>query len=289
VQPFTFHIDPINFAIEQEILVHPLFHTKPWLIVLGLAGAAVLAGCAKKPPGCADPETVKTLNTIVVDNVRALMPKFTGGENQDDPKNIQESYYQGLKSELVNVVSNGYNEQAKLNTCRGNLSVSTPSGEKFSRDISYTTQRTEDKDSQFLVEVQAFQPFIMAVSGDLTGYYFGKRYKGEWKGEYKCAGIDGATDGPQGPFSMPVSMVVDENRVAVLERTTKGGGVESLTGEVSSTVRLNGTGKNSPDDTWRTAFEGKVQGMDFSAQGGIVTEDNRLLRECRLKLTLPSN
>lgn len=269
--------------------MHLLSQTKPWLIVLGLAGAVVLAGCAKKPPGCADPETVKTLNAIVVDNVRALMPKLTGGQNQDDPKNIQEGYFQGLKSELVNVVTDGYSEQAKKNSCRGNLTVTTLSGETFSRDVSYTTQRTEDKDSQFMVEVQAFQPFIMAVSGDLTGYYFGKRYKGDWKGEYKCAGIDGTTDGPQGPFSMPVTMVVGDNLAAVLERTTKGGGVERLTGEAGAVVRLNGIGKNSPDDTWRTAFEGKVQGMDFSAQGGIVTEDNRLLRECSLKFTLPSN
>jgi hypothetical protein len=88
---------------------------------------------------------------------------------------------------------------------------------------------------------------------------------------------------------MPVTMVVDDNLAAVLERTTKGGGVERLTGEAGAFIRLNGAGKNSPDDTWRTAFEGKVQGMDFNAQGNIFTEDNRLLRECSLKLTLPSN
>jgi hypothetical protein len=183
--------------------VHFLSQTKPWLIVLGLAGAAVLAGCAKKPPGCADPETVKTLNAIVVDNVHGLVPKFTNGAIEDDPKNIQEAYYQGLKSELVNVVSNGYNEQAKLNACRGNLTVSTPSGQKFSRDISYTTQRTEDKNSQFLVEVDAFQPFITAVASDLVRHFFAKRYIGEWKGEYQCAGIDNAKDAPRDRSACP--------------------------------------------------------------------------------------
>lgn len=260
-----------------------------WLMTLSLAAVTVLAGCAKKPPGCAEPETVKTINSIVVDNVKGLMPQYIGTQTQDDPQKIQDGYYQGLKTEVVNVVSDGYNEQAKKYSCRANLSVTPVTGEKFSRDIVYSTQRTEDKESDFLVEVQAFQPFVVAVAGDLTTYYYGKRYKGEWKGDYSCAGIDDAKDGPQGPFAMPVTMVVDERLQAKLERTTKGGGVEILTGEAGQKIKLGGIGKNSPDDTWRTSFEGMVQGLDFTAQGEIVAPDNSLLRKCSLKLKLPSN
>lgn len=261
-----------------------------WLITLGLAGAAVLAGCGKKPPGCAEPETVKTINSIVVDNVKELMPQYIGTQTQDDPQKIQDGYYQGLKTEVVNVVSDGYNERAKKYSCRANLSITPVTGEKFSRDIVYSTQRTEDKESNFLVEVQAFQPFVVAVAGDLTTYYFGKRYKGEWKGDYSCSGVFDAKDGPDGPFTMPVTMVVDEKQGATLERTTEGGDVERMTGEVRPQFTLGGQGKNSlNDNSWRTYFEGKVQGLDFTAQGQFVGPDNSLLRKCSLKLKLPTN
>jgi len=260
-----------------------------WLMALGLAGVTILAGCAKKPADCSDSQTVKTINSILVDNVNALMPKFTNNQAQDDPQKIQEGYFQGLKSELLNVVSDGYSEQAKKNECRGKLSVSAVSGETFSRDILYSTQLIEDKSGESLVEVQEFQPLLMAVAADLTYYYYAKRYKGEWKGDYSCAGIEDAKDGPQGPFSMPVTMVVDEHRQATLERTTKGGGVERLKGQAGQNLYLAGEGKNSPDDTWKTTFQGQVQGLDYAAQGQIVTADNRLLRQCSLKLKLPSN
>jgi hypothetical protein len=268
--------------------VNTFSHKTQWLTALALVSAAVLAGCAKKPPGCADPETLKTINSIVVDNVKGLMPKFSDHQTDDDPQNIKDGYYRSLKTEVVNIVSDGYNEQARKNSCRGSLSVSTVTGGRFSRDIVYSTQRTEDKDGGFLVEVQAFQPFVDAVAGDLTTHYFDKRYKGEWKGEYRCAGIDDAKDGLQGPFRMPVTMVVNEGMEAALERTTKGGGVESLSGRAGQVITLRGEGRNSPDDIWSTAFQGKVQGLDFAAQGEIGT-GNRVLRQCRLTLKLPSN
>lgn len=260
-------------------------------VLAWLAIAVSLVGCAKKPPGCADPETVQTILSIAVSNSQALMPQTTNnpGRYEDDPSKILERYFGGLKAELVNVRTDGYNEQAKKYACQGNLTLTTLSGSKFSRDIAYSTQRTEDKESKFWVEVAAFKPFINSVATDASMHYAIKRYVGEWKGDYICGGIEGAKDGPQGPFSMPVAMVVGQDMRAKLERTTKGGGVETLAGEAGHFIKLGGEGKNSPDDTWRTFFEGPVKGMDFTAAGEIFTEDKRLLRTCTLKLKLPTN
>ena len=268
----------------------PIRIPTPWLAALAIA-ATLLAGCAKKPPGCGDAETFQTIHSMVVNNVKASMPPPAGAAflQADDPEKIQEGYFSTLKVEIVNVVSDGYIDQARKFTCRGSLTISTASGEKLSRDIVYSTQRTEDKDGGFLVEVQAFQPFVVAVNSDLAMYYYTKRLKGEWKGDYSCAGIDGAADGPQGPFTMPVVMVVDEKLEAKLERTTKGGGIEILSGRAGQKIELVGRGQNSPDDTWRAAFLGKVQGMEFQARGEIVTLDNRLLRQCTLQLKAPAS
>ena len=263
---------------------------KTLLVAAGIVAIFSTAGCAKKPPTCADPATVQTIQSILVDNAKAQW-----GADIDnsigDPKGIQKSYYQALKSEIGAVVSDGYNEQAKKYTCRGDLSISTASGAVFARKIVYSTQLTESKDADFFVEVQEFMPFVNSVVLDVSQYFSQKRYKGDWVGTYSCAGIDDAQDGPQGPFTMPVTMVVNEKMEGILERTTKGGGFEKLSGSISPPrIRLSGEGKNSDDDTWRTEFEGAVvKGGDFTASGRIQTpSDNRILRKCTMTLKLPS-
>jgi hypothetical protein len=262
------------------------------LCAIGLTlTAIVLTGCAKKPPECSDPDVLKTIQSMLVSNAKETlqtMSPYTGNETrfQDDPTKIQDSYYQGMNIEVVNIVSDGYNEQAKKNSCKGKLSVSLVSGKKLSRAIEYSTQRTEDKDGNFVVEVQEFAPFIQGVASDLHFYYYVKRYTGEWTGNYSCAGISGAQSSSQGPFSMPVALVVSETSDAKLERTTLGGGSESLIGTVGEVVKLVGSGQNSPEHSWRTSFEGTVKGTTLTAKGEIRSPapESQLLRTCELNL-----
>ena len=263
---------------------HPRFSSHPAITLLLAAPLALLSACSK-PPGCADPETLETMKSIVTDNVKMEMPQLLNAAVlADDPKKIQDTYYQNLRVEVVNVVSDGYNEKAKKNTCKGNMTITSATG-ALSNLVSYTTQKTEDKNGGFLVEIDAFQPTITAVSNDLRAHYLVKRYSGDWSGPYSCDGVDGATDGPRGPFTMPVTLVVDGNLKAKLERTTKGGGIEVLAGNFGPTVELVGQGKNSPDDTWITRFDGKVNGLVFAAKGDIMLDENRPLRVCTLNLT----
>ena len=53
--------------------------------------------------------------------------------------------------------------------------------------------------------------------------------------------------------------------------------------------RERGEGKNSPDDTWRTEFDGQVQGLQYEAKGQVMTPEGQVLRQCQLKLALPSS
>jgi hypothetical protein len=263
------------------------FNTTGYSCVAALAAAAMVAGCAKKPPECADPQTVETIHQIAIDNTKEVISRSAVADAfRDDPAKLQEAYYRGVKAQLVNVVSDGYNEQARMNSCRGKLTVTTVAGQEFSREVTYSTQLTQDKDGGFLVRVEAFAPFVNALAKDLTTYYSERRYTGEWHGTYSCGGIDGAAEGPQGPFTMPVTVVVNDQSEAKLERTTRGGGVETLSGRVMGWVQLRGGGRNSPDDTWQTYLEGEVTGLQLAAKGRIETMQGRPLRECAVNLRL---
>lgn len=273
-----------------------------------LATAAVLVGCGKRPPECADAQVLDTMRSIVVDNVQnrpqptaPTMADLAGGDMQkvlriamvdllrDDPQDIQGGYLKDLKLTLANIVADGYQEKARMNQCRAHLTIGTSSGQSLSRDIQFTTQVSESKGQDYVLEVQEFQPFVDAVLKDMTGYYSAKRLQGEWSGTYACGGIDGATSGPQGPYEMPAAVIVDQQYGAKLERTTRGGGIEILQGQMNQytgEIDLRGQGQNSPDDIWNTSFKGKVKGLELGASGQVGTPEGRPLRQCSLKLKL---
>lgn len=86
---------------------------------------------------------------------------------------------------------------------------------------------------------------------------------------------------------MPVTVSVNADYKAKLERTTRGGGIEVLGGEMSrfdGALQLEGKGQNSPDDTWITAFNGKVKGTQLRANGQVTTPEGQALRQCSLEL-----
>lgn len=278
----------INTPINQRQMNQLIFTLSKWLLIPVMA---ILVGCAQKPPSCADEKTIASIKDVIVNAMggdkatKSLLPN-------EDPQNIVEKAIKGLKVDLKNVVTQGYDEKARKHACRGNMVVTQVTGDTLSLDINYASQATEDKGGGFMVEIQGISQFLMQLGGDLKLYYFKKRYAGEWAGTYSCAGINDATEGLQGPFSRPVVLVVDKNTLmGTMERTTQGGGIESLksVGIVGVTTKLAGTGRNGSDDTWVTQFNGQVSGMQFNATGNISVEGNRVIRNCRLKLDLPSN
>ena len=267
---------------------HAIFTLSKWLIVPLLI---ILTGCAQKPPSCADEKTIATIKNIVV-NYLLDGKTIKAIHKSEDPQNIIDKAIKGLKVEMKNVVTQGYDDKARKHACRGNMVVTEVTGNTLSLDVSYISQATEDKGGGSMVEIEGISKFLIELDGNLTLNYYKKRYAGEWAGTYSCAGIDGATEGPQGPFTKQVVLVVDKDYMrGKMERTTQGGGIERLVtvGTVGGTMQLAGKGSNNPDDTWETRFAGKISGMQFTANGNITVEGNRVLRACTLKLDLPSN
>lgn len=257
---------------------------------LMVLAALMMAGCAKKPPACSAPETQSLIRQITVSNAEQL--KRIGYEPVllwGDPQGIAQAFFSALKVEVSNVVLDGYDADAKRNACRGDLKITTAAGTVLSRPISYTVQLTEDQsENNFIVAIEEFKPLINAVSQDLAEYFRERRFVGEWPGTYACDGIDNDADGPRGPFSMRVTAVVGADLRPQLERTTVGGGVESLKGLIADDkVWLRGTGRNTPDDAWSVEFTGKIEGMTYNANGLIKAPNGLVLRTCKLALTLP--
>ena len=255
---------------------------------------AGLAGCGAKPPGCADPETLNTMRSFIAEETQKSLAR----ESADDPEQWIAKYMDGMTVQVSGIVTDGYVAEAKKNMCRGTMKLQTLDGKALELPVSYSTQRTEDQMGAFLLEVAAFNTVVAPTSAAAHGYYEENRWTGEWRGNYSCAGIDGAKEGAQGPFSMPVTMVV-KGWKATLERTTVGGGIEQLAGQLNTLnpkvdLELSGQGANTPDDAWHTRFLGLVEGTSIRAEGGIYIartqpdgqRTSERLRQCTLDLKL---
>lgn len=261
-------------------------YSKP-LSALLLAVAALLVGCGSKPPGCADPQTIETAKAMVVENTDKALANRQAFE--DDPDGWMKKFYAAMKVEITGVVSDGYKQDAKKQLCKGTMTITMVTGRTLERSVEYSTQKTEDQKDGFLLEIQDFAPFALGTSNEARKYFDANRWTGDWNGTYACSGVNSAADGPQGPYSLPVSMTI-QGADAKLERTTRGGGIEILKGKIESATaqvpfKLYGEGQNSPEDKWNTNFAGTVTGKRYVADGAI-TVRGETLRQCKLDVTL---
>jgi hypothetical protein len=252
---------------------------------LVLVSSSVLVACSSKPPSCSDTQTLKTAKDVLTDNMGKLL--IAGNQKLDDPDGWLQKFYDGMTVQINSVVSEGYKEDSKKQLCRGTMLVTAISGETAEREVEYSTQATEDKGGGFLLEIQNFQPFVQAMSIHAAKYYLANRWAGNWNGTYTCNGINGVTEGSQGPFTLPVVLQV-EGYQAKLERTTVGGGIEKLAGEFefNGSFKFVGTGENTPEDRWNTIFNGKVVGKKLMANGEIQLPVGTVLRQCQIDLTM---
>lgn len=254
-----------------------------WLAVML---ALLLSACAPKPPGCADPQVADTAKGMLADRAA----KGLEDEMKDDPDNLVRGFLDGTKVEFVQVLNEGYAADKRKQSCRANLRIVTPADRVLENQVKYTVQVTEDAKSQYVLELESGQMYVMALQSAAQKHYKDSRWAGNWRGSYACAGIDGATDGPKGPFTMPVTLVVT-GIAGKLERTTRGGGTEKLQGQIverfNTPAMLTGTGSNSPDDMWAVDFYPVVQGKRLTGDGQLWFKEEgvrRILRNCTLDL-----
>lgn len=254
-----------------------------------IAGLIALAGCAQKPPECGADDTVALARKLVIDNARKvpLLSQYLGNAESVDSDKLIDQYLGSVKVALTSITSDGYDANARRYSCHAQMTVKA---EQLNSTVpvAYTTQLTEDKDGGWVIQMDNVAPASTDVAIDTVAYFSTHRFAGTWIGNYACAGLDGQTSGPRGPFSMPITATIDGDNRIKLDRTTAGGGYESLKGTVglgNGAVWLQGEGANSPDDQWKVTYSGKVAGTRLRAQGGIQPKNaDATGRTCTLTL-----
>ncbi len=256
---------------------------------LAMGTLFALGACSSKPPGCADDETRTTVKELIVSE--AKKPFAT----EDDPDGLIGQFLSKATVELSQIVDDGVRKEGNKQMCKAHVKVMPPSGDGLEGDSAYTTQRVLDQNGKFLLEMEGADQLAMALVSPARSYYRTHRYLGTYGGTYACGGVGDAQDGPRGPFSAPVSMVVapgdtdDRPAQATLERISRGGGVEKLAGQLSGVIsnsfQLEGYGENTPDDRWLAKFEIEVKGNTAKGTGFISVPGVGIVRHCTLDLT----
>lgn len=141
---------------------------RPLVALTGVAAltAVLLTACSSKPPGCADEQTVSLAKEIVLDKW-----KWLTSERQDEAGKQDIARYTGaLKIEIQNIVSDGYNAEARKHSCTGKIVLTSVSGASYSASREFTSQATADGSQKFVVQVEAVEPLVRSLINDLLHY-----------------------------------------------------------------------------------------------------------------------
>lgn len=175
-----------------------------WIGVIAVLIA--LTGCSQKPPGCADPEVHETIRHLL---------KQEGPHGVADKDPIAAEILEQTKLTFTNVVSEGYQADAKKQLCRATLEIQDPDGKNIVNPVVYTTQLTVDKPGEFLVAVDEADVHRVNVSGGLADTAFKRRWSGNWSGDLVCeASSRSGAPNPEA-FTERISAVIQGGDVTV--------------------------------------------------------------------------
>ncbi|MDP2035194.1 MAG: hypothetical protein Q8K29_17460 [Polaromonas sp.] len=148
-----------------------------------LVAATLLAGCGGKPPGCADSTTIGLANEMIAGDVLDVLTKdlTRNSKEKADPEamKLATDYTKGLKVTMENIVSNGYNADAKKHQCAGRLKVATPKGNELAVNTGYSTQKTEGGNTSFVLAIDNYQPMIKALYDSFIPYMIAELEKSQ--------------------------------------------------------------------------------------------------------------
>lgn len=148
---------------------HPLRRARLGKLVIatGLV-IALLNACSSKPPGCADAETVNLARTIILDRWKAVALSYMSSFNMTEQEVAR--YNDGLKLEIHDIVSDGYNADAKRHSCTGVFAFTTVNGQTLSASRSFTSQATAEGGGKFVVQVTGGESLVAGLMGDFNAF-----------------------------------------------------------------------------------------------------------------------
>ncbi len=275
----------------MKLIVRWLLPTcTPKIVIASSAALCVLTGCSQRPPGCADQATRSTARDVIVDEARR---QLTADGDQDG---VVKKVLDSASVELSAITSEGYVADAHKQMCRAHIKVLPAGADGLDGDVAYSTQRTEDDKSHFVLSMENVDQLAPALVTAARNQLNARRRVGSWSGQLDCGEVGGSRDGPRGPFKVPVVMDVTSSGdgaplQASLERSVPQGqdlavglGTEHLRGAVADIFELTGAGSNvSMGQQWTTRM--KVTFEDGRAVGrGDIYEADQAVRYCQFNL-----
>ena len=142
--------------------------------ILCITSIFALGGCGQRPPDCTSPQTVSVVQQVVKQEIqRTTLLVATRGVPQDlRPywEGVVSRYVDGLKVEVSEIVSNGYDANAKKHSCEGKISLTTLTSDSAQLRSTFTSQATAKGNGEFLVGVDQAGTFARAVVDDFVGF-----------------------------------------------------------------------------------------------------------------------
>jgi hypothetical protein len=200
--------------------------------LLALAGL-VLTGCGKQAPDCTSGDTGKTLKGIVAQSVIATVN--ASGALPNETKAKVEKYLDGIKLAFGTTVETAYDKEAKLRSCQGQYSLSTPTGEKWEvSDSQWSAQVTSDG-KDFVVKL----PQLIAsnlgsrVYSDLRSHLIAeKKLAGSWVGSVICPRPEGEDSTAPAQKEFPLTLSIDVRAQLDGKTLLQSGGHTDFSGNV---------------------------------------------------------
>lgn len=148
--------------------------TRHWWLLRYAAGIGLLLstliGCGQKPPNCVDPQLGPLAKSILVDDqmkelirlVESRTP-LSAQENMVGYKKRMADFTSAVQVSMKDIVSNGYDSEARRYSCAAEFVLVFPTAQKASARRDFYVQGTAEKDGKFLLSINGIDAFTKAV------------------------------------------------------------------------------------------------------------------------------
>jgi hypothetical protein len=139
------------------------------LTVVAALSAVLLSACGSKPPGCADKETVEEAKSIILDRWKVVFNTTYKSMFSLTDEQVA-SFNNALKIEIRDIVSDGYNADAKKHSCTGVFVYQTITGKTYSASRRFTSQATAEGGGKFVVRIEGGESLADGISDAVNSY-----------------------------------------------------------------------------------------------------------------------
>ncbi|MBN8505530.1 MAG: hypothetical protein J0L58_13755 [Burkholderiales bacterium] len=241
-----------------------------------------LTGCSQKPPGCADAEVQSTMREMLVQPIPSAFPGIDASEIAELAKEV--------KLVLTNVVSEGYQADAKKQMCRATLEIQHPDGKKITPEVVYATQMTVDKPGSFMLTVENADALRVVATSSLPFIIHARRWTGKWAGDLVCSASSKSSAPDAGAFTERITANMNAGKVNV--ELSGREGITLLTGSIEilePVVQLSSEGRDAQPAHTSLRLGMKPQGALLSGTAEYVDKRwetiGQVIRRCTVSMT----